>query len=98
MKIEVLFHGEEETQLVPAYLLDKLIAAGNVKAFLRSSGWAVIGRDPVRGSSMGLYMGPERRRAQKMKSCISCPQMVGGECVSGDCPDRYKKTKYYSFL
>jgi hypothetical protein len=42
--------------------LDLLLKRGMVTRFRRSSGWAVVGRDPIRSSgSGGSYHGPERR-------------------------------------
>ena len=42
--------------------LDKFIEAGVVIKFLRSSGWAVVGVDPVRQSApVSKYDGIERR-------------------------------------
>lgn len=44
--------------------LDLLLKHGRVKRFLRDSGWAVVGVDPIRESARGSdYRGPERRRA-----------------------------------
>ena len=34
--------------VVPVHLLDDLIRQNKIVAFLRSDGWAVIGRDPIR--------------------------------------------------
>lgn len=49
---------------VPDYLLDELIESGNVLRFLRSSGWAVIGVDPIRSKTPAAqYVGVERRGA-----------------------------------
>ena len=43
--------------------LDLLLARNLVRRFQRSSGWAVVGVDPVRATSRAsLYPGPERRR------------------------------------
>ena len=43
--------------------LDLLLNRELVKRFRRSSGWAVVGRDPVRfGKAKEVYGGPERRR------------------------------------
>ena len=93
MTITVLLNGEENFQNVPDFLLDDLLATGKVKAFLRSSGWAIIGQHPVRSRKRGDYDGPERRM-QRKKSCIICPDMEGGVCRSEACGDRYKQTKY----
>jgi hypothetical protein len=44
--------------------LDLLLRHGRVKRFLRSSGWAVVGVDQIRGSARShAYNGPERRSA-----------------------------------
>ena len=44
--------------------LNLLLNRELVKRFRRSSGWAVIGRDPVRlGKEQGMYGGPDRRKA-----------------------------------
>lgn len=44
--------------------LDLLLKHGRVKRFLRDTGWAVVGIDPIRVSARGAgYHGPERRRA-----------------------------------
>lgn len=43
--------------------LDLLLKHGRVRRFLRSSGWAVVGIDPLRDHSRPSdYRGPERRR------------------------------------
>jgi len=42
--------------------LDLLIRHGQVKKFLRSTGWAEVGKDPVRGHARSdSYGGFERR-------------------------------------
>ncbi len=94
MTITVILEDEAGFRQVPDFLLDELIAAGKVKAFLRSSGWAVIGQHPVRGRATDSYDGPERRR-QRRKSCILCPDMHRGVCISEVCSDRYKQAKFY---
>lgn len=47
---------------VPPYVLDRMLACGEVHAFERSSGWVVVGRDPIRAARTS-YNGDERRRA-----------------------------------
>jgi hypothetical protein len=96
MLIPVFLVDDVECQEVPNYLLDRLIAMGRVRSFRRSSGWVVIGRDPIRKPSWEFYNGPERRR-RTVRSCIACPDMVNGECISSNCQDRYKKTKFHTF-
>jgi len=95
MMIQVLFRGDREFQEVPDYVLGELIARSRIEGFRRSSGWVVIGRDPVREPGKYLYYGPERRKL-RMKTCLSCPEMSGGTCMSNTCPDRYKQTKFFS--
>lgn len=47
---------------VQDFMLDDLIAGGGVARFLRSSGWATIGVDPIRARNSGAgYHGEERR-------------------------------------
>lgn len=42
--------------------LDLLLAHNLVRRFLRTSGWAVVGVDPIRAAaSTAGYAGPERR-------------------------------------
>jgi hypothetical protein len=49
---------------VPNNVLDDLIASDKIIAFRRSSGWAEIGRDAIRGHGKSReYEGPERRCA-----------------------------------
>jgi PAS domain S-box-containing protein len=57
--IEVMYQNNEYGKVNP-FLLDKMIASGKIKKFLRSEKWATIGIDPIRGTG-GHYKGPERR-------------------------------------
>lgn len=59
MMIRVLYN-DNRSGTVKDYQLNDLISAGKIVAFRRSSGWATIGHDPVRGKG-GEYHGPERR-------------------------------------
>ncbi|MCM2263870.1 MAG: hypothetical protein NDI73_01625 [Desulfuromonadales bacterium] len=44
--------------------LDLLLKHGRVRRFLRDTGWAVVGIDPIRECARAAsYRGPERRRA-----------------------------------
>ncbi|MGD0843768.1 MAG: GSU3473 family protein [Geobacteraceae bacterium] len=100
MKIIVLLNDEKDCIEVPAILLDALLAKGKVKAFLRADGWVLIGKHPIRGQNLHYYKGPERRyiapengvQANK-RSCLTCPEMIDGQCVSNECPDRHKRTR-----
>lgn len=92
--IEVFFHGDNQSRHVPAHTLGQLIAMGKIKSFLRSSGWVVVGRDPIREPGRILYSGPERRK-RRTTYCMSCPQMVNGACISETCPDRYRQVNFF---
>ena len=46
---------------VPPRKLQKLIEKRKIVQFLRSNGWVTVGYDPIRGTSQGKYIGPERR-------------------------------------
>lgn len=52
----------KEPDSVPPYVLDRMLACGEVHAFERSSGWVVVGRDPIR-AARSAYNGHERRRS-----------------------------------
>lgn len=60
MLIPIITTGKEPAS-VPPYVLDRMLACGEVHAFERSSGWAIIGRDPIR-ATRSHYHGYERRR------------------------------------
>jgi hypothetical protein len=47
---------------VPPYVLDRMLACGEVHAFERSTGWAVVGRDPVRAARVP-FNGTDRRHS-----------------------------------
>ncbi|TSK05754.1 MAG: hypothetical protein FPO08_13045 [Geobacter sp.] len=59
MGITVIFENGEEKN-VPSYMLDYLIRERKIVAFLRSSGWVEIGRDPIRKSQQPLTRSGER--------------------------------------
>lgn len=50
-----------EPDSVPPYVLDFMLSFGEIYAFERSSGWVIVGRDPIRAARTPYY-GPERRR------------------------------------
>ncbi len=95
MNIPVILCENDEHDEVPDYLLGRLIESGKIKSFRRSTGWVVIGRDPVRGVGKGFYNGPERR-SSRQKSCLACAEMIGGTCISTSCPDRYTRVKIFT--
>lgn len=60
MKVQVLSHYDK-IEMVNVSDLRRLIAAGEVLAFRRSSGWVKVGADKIRGDGGEDYDGPERR-------------------------------------
>ena len=47
--------------LIPSKKLDELIMMSEIEQFERSSGWVIVGKDPVRSTLRGCYSGKERR-------------------------------------
>ncbi len=47
MLISVIYQDDTH-DLVKPFLLNELLAAGKVKKFLRSDGWAIVGISPMR--------------------------------------------------
>ena len=66
-------------ELVKAAQLDELIASHSLLAFRRLNGWAIIGRDAVRGTG-GAYRGPERR----IKGRREVSPLPEGHCWKGE--------------
>jgi hypothetical protein len=61
MTIQVELMDGTVCRVVPKGL-DLLLRRDLVKRFHRSSGWAEVGRDPIRNpGAQGRYNGPERR-------------------------------------
>lgn len=60
MMIRVMY-SDGRFDLVKQPMLDQLLEKNRVASFRRSSGWAVVGRDPVRGVGGMSYQGPDRR-------------------------------------
>ncbi len=96
-----VLYCDNHTSVVSAYELDRLLEAGNVRAFRRMTGWVIVGQDPIRGKG-GAYNGRERRRQRTrlcvrgnspgvsretahVRSCLTCPNLVNGKCVSTTC-------------
>jgi len=73
--IPVLFNNNHY-KLVSDKELDQLLKTGRVKAFRRSTGWALIGHAPLRGKGgkFGKFKGPERRK-QRVRLCGSCSRI-----------------------
>ena len=60
MMIRVMY-SDGRFDMVKPSLLDDLIQKQTVTSFKRNSGWAVVGRDPIRSKGRGNYRGLERR-------------------------------------
>jgi len=60
MLIRVRFK-DGRIDLVPSKRLDELIVMSEIEQFERSAGWVTVGRDPIRSTLRGHYVGPERR-------------------------------------
>jgi len=50
---------------VPGTVLDRLIEMNLIVRFKRQTGWAELGRDPIRRNKMRVVSLPERRSAMK---------------------------------
>lgn len=64
MKIPVIYEGGKDGSVLP-YMLHYLIREKKVVAFLRSSGWVQVDRDPIRRSQHPL-LSPGRRWGDDM--------------------------------
>jgi len=53
-------YQDNQTGEIDRAKLDELISVNQIKMFMRSDGWAIIGLDPLRGSG-GMYSGTDRR-------------------------------------
>lgn len=60
MMIRVMY-SDGRFDLIKPTLLDQLLEQNFLASFKRAEGWAVVGRDPLRGSGNASYRGPERR-------------------------------------
>jgi len=60
MMIRVMY-CDGRFDLIKPNLLDQLLEQNRLASFKRSEGWAVIGRDPLRGAGGSSYRGPDRR-------------------------------------
>jgi len=60
MMIRVMY-SDGRFDMVKPEMLDQLLVKHGVTSFKRSSGWAVVGRDPLRSRSLSDYRDVERR-------------------------------------
>ncbi len=63
-----IIQKNQEPDSVPPHILDRMLANNEIYAFERSSGWAVVGRDPIRTTSRRPYFGPERRMTKSIRA------------------------------
>lgn len=60
MMIRVMY-SDGRFDMVKSDMLDQLLVKSGITSFKRSSGWAVVGRDPLRSRSLQDYRDVERR-------------------------------------
>jgi len=65
MLIQVVYHNGRQEEVEPR-VLDRLLDERQISSFQRSSGWVVIGRDPIRQSRRKVYCIPERRQQEQV--------------------------------
>lgn len=56
-----VMYSDGRFDMVKPSLLEKLLKEEAITSFKRASGWAVVGRDPIRGEVKADYKGIERR-------------------------------------
>ena len=59
MMIRVMY-SDGRFDMVKPSLLETLLKEETISSFKRSSGWAVVGRDPIRSDNKADYSGTER--------------------------------------
>lgn len=62
MMIRVMY-SDGRFDMVKPPMLDNLLSRQVVTSFKRNTGWAVVGRDPLRTSNRTSHRGTERRLA-----------------------------------
>ncbi len=62
MMIRIMY-SDGRFDMVKPSMLDNLLERQSITSFKRSSGWAVVGRDPVRSAGRSNYQGEDRRTA-----------------------------------
>jgi len=60
MMIRVMY-TDGRFDMVKSQMLDNLLEENKVTRFMRSTGWAFVGRDPIRKGSSEGYWGEEQR-------------------------------------
>ncbi|MDH3998278.1 MAG: hypothetical protein OET90_05510 [Desulfuromonadales bacterium] len=60
MMIRIMY-SDGSFDMVKPMMLDMLLDGQRITSFKRSNGWAVVGRDTIRGSGNSSYRGSNRR-------------------------------------
>ncbi len=60
MMIRVMY-SDGRFDMVKPDMLDQMLVKRDITSFKRTSGWAVVGRDPIRDRGQSGYRGEERR-------------------------------------
>ena len=60
MMIRVMYN-DGKYDLIKQSMLDMLLASCKLTGFMRSNGWAIVGRDPIRGVGGISFQGQDRR-------------------------------------
>lgn len=90
-------YKDKSFDYVPNDALDDLIAAESIIAFRRASGWAEMGRDPLRVKRpQKKFKGAERRASAVQMSCLTCYDFVNTICRTGSCPTRISMRRKYA--
>ena len=55
-------YNDGKIDLVPSGGLDELIIMSEIEQFERSTGWVTVGKDPIRSTLRGHYVGIDRRK------------------------------------
>jgi hypothetical protein len=61
MMIQVKYRSGKY-DVVKTEILNRLLSIGEIDQFRRRSGWAKVGRDPIRSTSQGIYRAETERR------------------------------------
>ncbi|MEI8355966.1 MAG: hypothetical protein WCG31_07765 [Deltaproteobacteria bacterium] len=65
MGIKVIYKNNKRGE-IENYILDDLIRNEKIKAFYRSTGWVVIGQDPIRQMWLKSISGSNDRRRRQL--------------------------------
>ncbi len=74
MMIRVMY-SDGRFDLIKQCMLDQMLDGNRLASFKRADGWAVVGRDPIRGTGGAVYRGPDRRINQGFAHANTSDQM-----------------------